>query len=181
MAVVQETRAAAPEARPALALFQPDIPQNAGAILRTADCFGVAVHLIHPAGFALSDRGLRRAGLDYLERATLIEHDDWTASASGRVHTLAGQLNPATNLGVQAAVIRGARAFVGTYGGYAYLAPFCGVPATAFFSRRTFKQHHLYAAQRAFEHAGAAALTVVDVSAAPLVQSALAALAAVHS
>jgi hypothetical protein len=109
------------------------------------------------------------------------EHDDWTASASGRVHTLAGQLNPATNLGVQAAVIRGARAFVGTYGGYAYLAPFCGVPATAFFSRRTFKQHHLYAAQRAFEHAGAAALTVVDVSAAPLVQSALAALAAVHS
>jgi hypothetical protein len=109
------------------------------------------------------------------------EHDDWTASAAKGVHTLAGRLHPPSNLGVQAAVIRGARAFVGTYGGYSYLAPLCGVPATVFFSRRTFKEHHLFAAQRAFAQAGAAALTVVDVSAAPLVQSALAALAAVHS
>jgi tRNA (cytidine/uridine-2'-O-)-methyltransferase len=76
--------AAAPETRPALALFQPDIPQNAGAILRTAACFGIEVHLIYPAGFALSDRGLRRAGLDYAARATLREHDDWTAFEARR-------------------------------------------------------------------------------------------------
>jgi tRNA (cytidine/uridine-2'-O-)-methyltransferase len=61
------------------ALFEPDIPGNAGAILRLGACFGVAVHIIHPTGFALSDRNLRRAGLDYLDRAALIEHTDWAA------------------------------------------------------------------------------------------------------
>ena len=109
------------------------------------------------------------------------EHQDWSGSATNRVQVIANHLSPATNLAVQAAVIRGARAFVGTYGGYSYLAPMCGVPATAFFSRRTFKRHHLYAAERAFEQMRAAALTVVDVSAAPLVHSALGAVAAVHS
>ncbi len=68
----------------ALALFQPDIAQNTGTILRTAACFGVPVHLIHPAGFALTDKGLRRAGMDYLERAALTEHDDWAAFANWR-------------------------------------------------------------------------------------------------
>lgn len=63
----------------AIALYQPDIPQNAGAILRLGACLGVAVHVIHPIGFTLSDRTLRRAGLDYIARATLVEHDDWTA------------------------------------------------------------------------------------------------------
>jgi hypothetical protein len=109
------------------------------------------------------------------------EHRDWSGSAASRVQAIADHLSPQTNLAVQAAVIRGARAFVGTYGGYSYLAPMCGVPATAFFSRRTFKQHHLYAAERAFEQMQAATLTVVDVSAASLVHSALGAVAAVHS
>ena len=63
----------------ALALYQPDIAGNTGAILRTAACLGAAVHLIHPAGFALTDRALRRAGMDYLDRADLREHDDWAA------------------------------------------------------------------------------------------------------
>jgi len=48
----------------ALALYQPDIPQNAGNILRLAACLGVPVHIIGPAGFDMSDRALRRAGLD---------------------------------------------------------------------------------------------------------------------
>jgi tRNA (cytidine/uridine-2'-O-)-methyltransferase len=61
------------------ALFEPDIPQNAGTILRLGACLGVAVHIIHPAGFALSDTNLKRAGLDYLSRAELVEHSDWTA------------------------------------------------------------------------------------------------------
>ncbi len=61
----------------ALALYQPDIAGNTGAILRTAACLGATVHLIHPAGFALTDRALRRAGMDYLDRANLREHDDW--------------------------------------------------------------------------------------------------------
>lgn len=57
-----------------LALYQPDIPQNAGTILRMAACFGVACEIIGPAGFDLSDRALRRAGLDYLDKVTLIRH-----------------------------------------------------------------------------------------------------------
>ena len=49
-----------------LALYQPDIPQNTGAILRTAACLGVPVDVIEPCGFVLDDRGLRRVGMDYL-------------------------------------------------------------------------------------------------------------------
>jgi tRNA (cytidine/uridine-2'-O-)-methyltransferase len=62
-----------------LALYQPDIAANAGAILRLGACFGVPVHIVHPAGFALSDRALRRAGMDYLDRAERVEHADWAA------------------------------------------------------------------------------------------------------
>lgn len=60
-----------------IALYQPDIPQNAGTILRTAACLGVAVDLIEPAGFVLSDRQFRRAGLDYLDRAVLRRAPSW--------------------------------------------------------------------------------------------------------
>jgi tRNA (cytidine/uridine-2'-O-)-methyltransferase len=59
---------------PDLALYQPDIPQNTGTLLRLAACLGVSVHLIEPAGFPLSDHALRRAGMDYLERAALTRH-----------------------------------------------------------------------------------------------------------
>ena len=61
------------------ALFEPDIPQNAGTIIRLGACFGVPVHIVHPSGFALSDRNFKRAGMDYLSRADLIEHADWAA------------------------------------------------------------------------------------------------------
>ena len=61
----------------AIALFQPDIPQNCGAILRLAACLGVTTHIVEPAGFDLSDRALRRAGMDYLDRAAIVRHASW--------------------------------------------------------------------------------------------------------
>ena len=62
-----------------LALFQPNIPQNTGSILRLAACFGVGVDVIGPCGFPFSDRGLKRAGLDYAARATVSHHASWAA------------------------------------------------------------------------------------------------------
>lgn len=67
-----------------IALYQPDIPQNTGTILRLAACVGVPVDLIGPAGFDLSDRALRRAGLDYLEHVTMIRHVSWEAFEAAR-------------------------------------------------------------------------------------------------
>lgn len=57
-----------------IALYQPDIPQNTGAILRLGACLGVPVHIIGPAGFDATDRGLRRAGMDYLTQADIRRH-----------------------------------------------------------------------------------------------------------
>lgn len=71
--------------RPAIALYQPDIPQNAGNILRLAACLGVTAHVIEPAGFDLSDRALRRAGMNYLDAATLVRHAAWAQFESWRV------------------------------------------------------------------------------------------------
>lgn len=67
-----------------IALYQPDIPQNTGTILRTAACLGIGVDVIGPAGFDLSDRALRRAGMDYLARAALRVHDSWAAFLADR-------------------------------------------------------------------------------------------------
>ena len=72
-----------------IALYQPDIAGNVGTILRMSACFGVACDIIHPCGFAFSQRSLKRAGMDYLAQAEIAEHDDWAAfeaaaSASGR-------------------------------------------------------------------------------------------------
>lgn len=104
------------------------------------------------------------------------DHDDWASSASSRVITIADRVTPASNLAVQTAVIARARALVGSYGGYSYLAPLCGVPAFGFYSRQTFKLHHLHAAQRAFERMGAPALTCVETAQMPVLQSVLSAL-----
>src|SRR6204780_2278336 len=60
-----------------IALFQPDIPQNTGTILRLCACLNVAAHIIEPAGFPVSDRHFRRAGMDYLDQVTLMRHDSW--------------------------------------------------------------------------------------------------------
>ncbi len=60
-----------------LALYQPDIPQNAGALLRLGACLGIAVDIIEPCGFLFSDRGFRRAGMDYLSNADCRRHRSW--------------------------------------------------------------------------------------------------------
>jgi tRNA (cytidine/uridine-2'-O-)-methyltransferase len=62
-----------------LALFEPDIPQNAGALLRLGACLGVPVDIVEPAGFLLGDRRMRRAGMDYLDAATLERHVSWAS------------------------------------------------------------------------------------------------------
>jgi len=62
-----------------LALYEPDIPQNTGAMLRLAACLGVAVDVIEPCGFLLDDRRLRRAGMDYIDRVDLVRHSSWQA------------------------------------------------------------------------------------------------------
>jgi len=68
-----------------LALYQPDIPQNAGALMRLAACLGVPLDLIEPAGFLLSDRRLKRAGMDYLEKLDLRRHASWERFCEARV------------------------------------------------------------------------------------------------
>jgi tRNA (cytidine/uridine-2'-O-)-methyltransferase len=62
---------------PRLAIYQPDIAQNTGTMLRLAACLGVPVEIIEPAGFDVSDRNLRRSGMDYLERAAVTRHISW--------------------------------------------------------------------------------------------------------
>lgn len=66
-----------------LALYEPDIPQNAGALLRLGACLGVAVDIIEPAGFLLSDRRLKRAGMDYVGAAELVRHASWASFRAG--------------------------------------------------------------------------------------------------
>src|SRR5215469_11073133 len=60
-----------------LALFEPDIPQNAGSLIRLGACLGVGVDIIEPCGFLLSDRNFRRAGMDYLQHADIRRHESW--------------------------------------------------------------------------------------------------------
>jgi len=60
-----------------IALYQPDIPQNTGTILRMCACLSIEAHLIGPAGFPTSDRAFRRAGMDYLDAVTLVRHAAW--------------------------------------------------------------------------------------------------------
>lgn len=60
-----------------IALYEPDIAQNTGTILRLCACLGVAAHIIEPAGFPVSDRAFRRAGMDYLDQVALTRHASW--------------------------------------------------------------------------------------------------------
>jgi tRNA (cytidine/uridine-2'-O-)-methyltransferase len=70
-----------------LALYQPDIPQNLGAILRLAACFDVAVDIIEPCGFPLTDRALRRTAMDYGAKVEIQRHDGWSAFLESRRNT----------------------------------------------------------------------------------------------
>lgn len=67
-----------------LALFEPDIPQNAGALLRLGACLGVSVDIIEPCGFLFSDAQLKRSGMDYLELADYVRHASWEKYLSAR-------------------------------------------------------------------------------------------------
>jgi tRNA (cytidine/uridine-2'-O-)-methyltransferase len=60
-----------------IALYEPDIPQNTGTILRLCACLGVEAHIIEPAGFPTSDRAFRRAGMDYLDQVEIVRHASW--------------------------------------------------------------------------------------------------------
>ena len=65
-----------------IALYQPDIAGNVGAILRTAACLGIGVDLIEPMGFAWSDKALARSGMDYVGAVDVVRHADWAAFAA---------------------------------------------------------------------------------------------------
>ena len=66
-----------------IALYEPDIPQNTGTILRLCACLGIEAHIVEPAGFPVTDRAFRRAGMDYLDRVAIVRHgsfatfEDW--------------------------------------------------------------------------------------------------------
>ena len=129
----------------------------------------------------LANRALARSVIDRIsERVPVVllnpglrvdDHADYAATASSRVVSIEAGLAPERNLAVQSAVISHARGFVGTYGGYAYLAPFYGVPAVGFYSDRAFKLHHLHVAQRVFERLGSATVMAIDTAHAELVHS----------
>ena len=67
-----------------LALFEPDIPQNTGTLIRTAACLGVGLDVIEPCGFVWSDKALKRSGMDYAALAPVTRHADWTAFQAAR-------------------------------------------------------------------------------------------------
>jgi tRNA (cytidine/uridine-2'-O-)-methyltransferase len=86
-----------------LALYEPDIPQNTGALLRLAACLGVPVDIVEPCGFLMDDKRLRRAGLDYLALADVTRHSSWRtysqAFAEARAGGGSGRLLLATTRG----------------------------------------------------------------------------------
>src|ERR1700683_3351528 len=77
-----------------LALYHPDIPQNAGSLMRLCACLGVAMDIVEPCGFLLSDRNFRRAGMDYRAGVALTRHESWQAFQAGRPPGRLGVLTP---------------------------------------------------------------------------------------
>src|ERR1044071_8615180 len=62
-----------------IALYEPDIPQNTGTILRLCACLGIEVHIIEPSGFPVTDRAFRRAGMDYIDSVSIARHGSFAA------------------------------------------------------------------------------------------------------
>jgi hypothetical protein len=102
------------------------------------------------------------------------EHRDYAPGRATGIHSIADLMTPDRNLDVQTAVIAGAKAFVGTYGGYSYLAPLLGVPSLAFYSRREeFFAHHLELAERVFRSMNAGSFVPLDVGHVDLLRTAV--------
>jgi len=122
--------------------------------------------------------GLAARGHVVLLNSDLVvdDHRDFGFGRAARVHMLSPHMRPEDNLALQTAAIERATAFVGTYGGYSYLAPLCGVSSVAFYSRQSFKQHHLELAHRAFQRLGGPQLMPVDIRRAQPLADALAGL-----
>ncbi|MBX9946491.1 MAG: tRNA (cytidine(34)-2'-O)-methyltransferase [Reyranella sp.] len=68
-----------------LALFEPDIPQNLGAFIRLSACLGAPLDIIEPCGFPVDDKRIRRAAMDYYDRATVVRHASWDAYRRARL------------------------------------------------------------------------------------------------
>ena len=73
-----------PELAMPIALYEPDIPQNTGTLLRLCACLGIEAHIIGPAGFPTTDRAFRRAGMDYLDAVAIVRHTSWQAFETWR-------------------------------------------------------------------------------------------------
>jgi hypothetical protein len=127
----------------------PATPENTAALARMVAALAEHVDVVTlDTGLALDD------------------HDDYRLARHPRVHNLAGLLTPANNLELQTEVIARSRAFVGTCGGLAWLAPMLGVPTVALFSDARFLHPHLYFARKIYLDMDAAPFTTVDISAA---------------
>ncbi|MEQ1908691.1 MAG: hypothetical protein ABMA15_07700 [Vicinamibacterales bacterium] len=106
------------------------------------------------------------------------DHVDYTEAARSRIHTIDMSGHAAENLAWQTSIIARAKALVGTYGGFAYLAPFCGVDAVAFYSERTYFVYHLELAQRAFADVRGGTLEAIHLGNTALLRTALSGLGA---
>jgi tRNA (cytidine/uridine-2'-O-)-methyltransferase len=105
-----------------LALYEPDIPQNTGALLRLGACLGVGVDIIEPCGFLLTDRGLKRAGMDYLDLADMRRFSSWArflaerappAREGGPINTPAREGGPTNKGRLLLLTTRGAQPYTG--------------------------------------------------------------------
>lgn len=70
-----------------ISLFEPDIPQNTGSMLRLCACMGVPLHIIEPCGFVLDDKNLRRVAMDYAAMASVTRHISWQAFTAYKQQT----------------------------------------------------------------------------------------------
>ena len=134
----------------------PDTPDNRSFVTRTL------LQLSEETDVVLLNPSLR-----------IDDHADVVVPASPRIHTFDALQTPSANLEAQTAVIARAAGFVGTYGGYSYLAPFFGVPALGFYSERNFYLHHLHMAQHALEEIDGGTLTPVHTRDEALVRAAI--------
>jgi hypothetical protein len=125
----------------------PDLPENRAFVTQLLERLTSSVDVV------LLDTGIR-----------FDDHEDYPRGAPGRVHTIGHLLTPENNLAVQTAIIRGAQAYVGTYGGFSYLAPLVGTDAVTFYSHpQGFRFDHLEVAKRVFAGLGAGSFAEVDV------------------